>query len=106
MFEDDYLTVPQAAKLLKITPAAVRKRIRSKTLFAKKIGRDYFIPKNQTDPLRKPLTEEDRQRIEKLVKKSLQLPDDRNDRPNYLKKILKNSDSNSVCYTTATSRTR
>lgn len=71
MLEDDYLTVSQASKLLKISGVAVRKRIKSGTLLAVRVGRDYLIPKDQADPLKKPLTEQDKQKIEKVVKKTI-----------------------------------
>ncbi|MBI2104820.1 MAG: helix-turn-helix domain-containing protein [Candidatus Omnitrophica bacterium] len=68
--QEEYLTVPQVAELLKISKVAVYKRIKIGTLVAVRMGRNYLVPKDQANPLQRPLTEADKRQVEKHVKKT------------------------------------
>ena len=43
MKKQDYITIPQAAKLLGISRIAVYKKVKNGQIKARKIGRNYFI---------------------------------------------------------------
>lgn len=68
----EYITLPQLAKILGITRIAVYKKVKKGQIKAVKIGKIYVIPKNYVDAiLGKELNKEDKQEIERAVKKTV-----------------------------------
>jgi len=72
MKKNQYLTIPQLAKILGITRIAVYKKVKKGQIKAIRIGRSYAIPKKYViDILGKALKKEDKKDIDKAVKKTV-----------------------------------
>jgi excisionase family DNA binding protein len=70
MKKQQFLTIPQAAKLLGISRIAVYKKVKSGQIQAQKIGRNYLI---QQDVIRggrsRPLSTKEKQRIDSTIRR-------------------------------------
>lgn len=72
MKKDEYLTIPQLAKILGISRIAVYRKVKKGQIKAVKIGRTYAIPQKQIAAiLGKRLRKEDKQEIDRAVKKTV-----------------------------------
>ena len=72
MEKNQFLTIPQLAKILKISRVAVYKKIKKGQIKAIKIGKIYAIPKEYiADILGKTLSKNDKKEIDKAVKKTV-----------------------------------
>ena len=70
--KNDYLTIPELAKILGISRIAVYNKVRAGQIKAKKIGRMFVIPKNSVPGLSEyEQSKEEKIIIEKAVKKTV-----------------------------------
>ena len=73
MKENEYITIPQLAKILGITRIAVYKRVKKGYIKATKIGGVYMISKKQIlDILGKDLRKEDKKEIDVAVRRTVE----------------------------------
>jgi excisionase family DNA binding protein len=73
MSEEQYISIPELAKLLDISRVAVFKRVKSGKIKAIRIGRNYAIPqKYVAEILGKKLGEEQKRQIEDTVKQTVE----------------------------------
>lgn len=71
--EDEYISIPQLAKMLGLSRIAVFKKVKQGEIKALKIGRNYAIPKKYLESiLGKALSKEAREEIGQAVKKTVQ----------------------------------
>jgi excisionase family DNA binding protein len=69
---EEYISLPQLAKLLGISRIAVFKKVKSGEIKASKIGRNYAVKQEQVlSLLGKALGAKDKQEIDKAVKKTV-----------------------------------
>lgn len=69
---DEYISVPEAAKLLGISRIAVYKKIKSGKIKAKKAGRNYIIKKDDIAGIyQDKLSEKQKKEIDAAVKKTI-----------------------------------
>lgn len=67
-----YITIPELAKLLRISRVAVFKKVKSGEIVAEKIGRNYAIPRHYVDRIMgKVLTDRDKKNIKAAVEKTV-----------------------------------
>ncbi|MFH0886732.1 MAG: excisionase family DNA-binding protein [bacterium] len=72
MSNKEYISTIEFAKVLGISRIAVYKKIKKGEIKAKKIGRNYAIPKAYLDRVQgKDLLEEDKAEIDKVVDKTI-----------------------------------
>lgn len=72
MKKNDYISIPQLAKILGISRIAVYKKVKKGLIKAVKIGRNYAIPaKGLTDILGDTLGEDAKKEIDKAVKRTV-----------------------------------
>jgi excisionase family DNA binding protein len=72
MEKNEYLTIPQLAKILGISRIAVYKKVKSGQIEAIKIGRNYAIHKKLiSEILGTSLNEKTKRKIEKAVQKTV-----------------------------------
>lgn len=72
MKKEEYITIPQLAKILGISRIAVYKRVKKGEIKAVRIGRSFAIPKRYILAiLGKSLEEEDKKKIDQAVKKTV-----------------------------------
>ena len=72
MERKEYYTIPQLAKILGLSRIAVYKRVKKSQIKAIRIGRTFAIPKEYLDNiLGKNLTDEDKRKIDKAVRKTV-----------------------------------
>lgn len=76
MVMKEYLSIAQVAKILKISRTAVYKKVKKGKIEAIRIGKIFAIPKDYIQQRFKkikghPLKEEEKNRIEKAVKKTI-----------------------------------
>jgi len=70
--DEEYITLPQLAKMLGISRIAVFKKVKSGEIKAIKIGRNYAVKQDQVlSLLGKALGEKDKLEIDKAVKKTV-----------------------------------
>lgn len=70
--DNEYITVPQLAKILGLSRIAVFNKVKRGEIKAKKIGRNYAISRKSLENiLGKALSKEDKREIEKAVKKTM-----------------------------------
>ena len=70
MIKAQYITIPQLAKMLGISNAAVHKKVKSGQIKATRIGKNYIISDSDiTTILGKKLSEADEKRIDTAVRK-------------------------------------
>jgi len=73
MENNDFITIPQLAKILGISRVAVYKKVKKGEIEAIRIGRNFAIPKKTIAHIMgKPLTEKDKREIDNAVKKTLE----------------------------------
>jgi excisionase family DNA binding protein len=71
MKKQDYLTIPQVAKLLGISRIAVYRKVKKGQIKAQKIGRNYLIQRDVIGGVKgKPLSASERKRIDAAVRKA------------------------------------
>jgi excisionase family DNA binding protein len=70
MKKQDYLTIPQAAKLLGVSRIAVYKKVKNGQIKAQKIGRNYAIKRDLVLKVF-PLSKSACQRLEAAISKTL-----------------------------------
>lgn len=73
---EKYLSIPQVAKMLGVSRMAIYKKVKARKIKAIKIGKNYAIPEEYIMGIigkivDKPLTKEDKLRIEKVLKKTI-----------------------------------
>jgi excisionase family DNA binding protein len=66
MNKQEYLTIPQMAKILGISRIAVYRKVKKGQIKARKIGRNYAIPFRA-----KPFSEKDGRRLDAAISKAL-----------------------------------
>jgi excisionase family DNA binding protein len=72
MKKQEYLTIPQVAKILGISRIAVYKKVRSGQIKAQRIGRIYAIPRKKIlGNIERKLTEKTKRRINATVRKAM-----------------------------------
>ncbi len=72
MKRNEYITIPQLAKVLGLSRIAVYKKVKKGQIKAIRIGRSFAIPKKYiADILGKVLGEEDKREIDSAVKKTV-----------------------------------
>lgn len=72
MKRNEYITIPQLAKVLRLSRIAVYKKVKKGQIKAIRIGRSFAIPKKYiADILGKVLGEEDKREIDSAVKKTV-----------------------------------
>ena len=72
MKRNEYITIPQLAKVLRLSRIAVYKKVKKGQIKAIRIGRNFAIPKKYiADILGKVLAEEDKREIDSAVKKTV-----------------------------------
>ena len=72
MKKDEYLTIPQLAKILGLSRVAVYKKVKKGQIKAVRIGRTFAIPRKYVASiLGKALAEEDKKQIDDAVKKTI-----------------------------------
>jgi len=72
MKKDEYLTIPQLAKILGISRIAVYRKVKKGQIKAVKIGRTFAIPqKHIAAILGKTLRQEDKKEIDHALKKTV-----------------------------------
>ena len=72
MKKQEYLTIPQAAKLLGISRIAVYRKVKKGQIKAQKIGRSYAIPQNVVEKAGgKLLDVQEKRRIDVAVRKAM-----------------------------------
>lgn len=70
--KDEYITIPQLAKILGISRIAVFKKVKKGEIEAIKVGRNYAIPKKYiAEILGSSLNQKDKDEIDKAVKKAV-----------------------------------
>ena len=70
MIKAQYITIPQLAKMLGISNAAVHKKVKSGQIKATRIGKNYVISDSDiTTILGKKLSEADEKRIDTAIRK-------------------------------------
>ncbi len=70
--KDDYITIPELAKILGLSRIAIFKRVKKGAIKAVKIGRNYAIPRAYIDSiLGKTLGDSDKKEIDMAVKKTV-----------------------------------
>ena len=70
--ENEYISIPQLAKMLGLSRIAVFKKVKQGEIKALKIGRNYAIPKKYLESiLGKALSKEDKEEIGRAVKKTV-----------------------------------
>ena len=73
MEEQQYISIPELAKLLGLSRIAVYQRVKSGKIKAVKIGRNYAIPQKYVQEiLGKDLNESAKQKIKHAVKRTVQ----------------------------------
>jgi len=71
MIENEYLSISQFAKILRVSRIAIYKKIKKGQIEAIRIGRSYVIPKKYlTDIIGKTLSEKDKKIIDEAVRKT------------------------------------
>jgi excisionase family DNA binding protein len=69
---NEYITIPELAKILCISRIAVFKKVKSGEIEAIRIGKNYAIPKKSLEVLLgKSLSEENKKEIDQAVKKTV-----------------------------------
>ena len=72
MKKEEYLTIPQLAKMLGISRIAVYRKVKKGQIKAEKIGRSYAISRKQaTGRISGNLTEKDKRLITRAVRKTV-----------------------------------
>jgi excisionase family DNA binding protein len=72
MVKNEYISIPELAKILGISRIAVYKKVKTGIIPAQKIGRNYAIPKKYIqNVLGKELNDADRQLIARAIKKAM-----------------------------------
>ena len=72
MKRNEYITIPQLAKVLGVSRIAVYKKVKKGQIKAIKVGRNFAIPKKYiADILGKVLGKEDKREIDSAVKKTV-----------------------------------
>ena len=72
MRKDEYISLPELAKMLGISRVAVFKKVKAGEIKAVKIGRNFAVPKKLLlGILGKSLSEEDKKEIDRAVKKTV-----------------------------------
>ena len=72
MDSSEYVSIPEMARILGLSRIAVYRRVKKGRIKAKKIGRNYAIPRRDADAvLGKALAEEDKRQIDAAVKKTV-----------------------------------
>jgi excisionase family DNA binding protein len=72
MRKQDYITIPQLAKILGISRIAVYKKVKKGDIKSIKIGRNFAIPKEyMPEILGQSLGEEDKKKIDRAVDKTV-----------------------------------
>jgi len=70
--KNDYITIPELAKILGLSRIAIFKKVKKGTIKAVKIGRNYAIPRAYVDSmLGKTLGDSDKKEIDIAVKKTV-----------------------------------
>jgi len=70
--KNDYITIPELAKILGLSRIAIFKRVKKGVIKAVKIGRNYAIPRAYIDSiLGKTLGDSDKKEIDLAVKKTV-----------------------------------
>jgi excisionase family DNA binding protein len=70
MKKQDYLTIPQAAKLLGISRIAVYRKVKKGQIKAQKIGRSYLIQQDVIGGSRgRPLSTREKQRVDAAIRR-------------------------------------
>ncbi len=70
MKKQDYLTIPQAAKLLGISRIAVYKKVKSGQIKARKVGRNYLIQQSITGgSTGRPLSANEKRRVDDVIRR-------------------------------------
>jgi excisionase family DNA binding protein len=70
--ENEYITIPELAKILGLSRIAVFKKVKQGVIKARKIGRNYAISRQALDSiLGKSLSRQDKSQIEEAVKKTV-----------------------------------
>ncbi|MBI3330611.1 MAG: helix-turn-helix domain-containing protein [Candidatus Omnitrophica bacterium] len=67
-----YLSIPEAAKLLKTSRVTVWKRVKTGAIPAIRVGKIYLIDHKDVFPANRPLTEEEKRQIEQAVTKTIE----------------------------------
>jgi excisionase family DNA binding protein len=69
---EDFLSTAEVAKVLKVSRVAILKKITKKQIEAKKIGRNYIIPKKEVlKALGLALGDENKKEIDQAIKRAL-----------------------------------
>jgi excisionase family DNA binding protein len=72
MNRNEYMTIPQLAKILGVSRIAIYKKVKNGQIKAVKIGKTYAIPQKQIAAiLGKILHQEDKKEIDRAVKKTV-----------------------------------
>ena len=72
MAKNEYISIPQLAKILGISRIAVYKRVKKGQIKAIKVGRSFAIPKKDiVNILGRALTKDDKKEIDEAVKKTV-----------------------------------
>lgn len=72
MKSDEFVTIPELAKILGISRVAMYRKVKNGQIKAVKIGRTYAIPQKQMAAiLGKSLRQEDKKEIDHAVKKTI-----------------------------------
>ena len=72
MKKDEFVTIPQLAKILGLSRIAVYKKVKKGQIKAVRIGRNYAIPQKQVAAiLGEVLRDEDKREIEDAVRKTV-----------------------------------
>jgi len=77
MKKNEFISIPQLAKILGISRIAVYKRVKNGKIKAMKIGRSFAISIDQVQSITgdvkgKPLSEEEKRKIDKVVKRTIE----------------------------------
>lgn len=65
--DKEYLSIPQAAKELGVNRVVLYRKVKQGTIVAVRVGKNYIIHRSQINPIQRPLTEADKQRVEEAV---------------------------------------
>ena len=65
--ENEYLSIPQAAKELGVNRVVLYRKVKEGSVVAVRVGKNYIIHRSQINPVHRPMTEADKRRIEKAV---------------------------------------
>jgi excisionase family DNA binding protein len=72
MDSGEYVSIPEMARILGLSRIAVYRKVKKGRIKAKKIGRNYAIPRRDADAiLGKALAEEDKRQIDAAVSKTV-----------------------------------